>query len=55
MAFLHSELDHERLSARGYHKVMRLAWTVADRTGVTTPGLSEIEKAYQLRQGIESF
>lgn len=53
MAFLHSELDHERLSARGYHKVMRLAWTVADRTGVTTPGLSEVEKAYQLRQGIE--
>lgn len=53
MAFLHSELDHERLSARGYHKVMRLAWTVADRVGVTTPGLSEVESAYQLRQGIE--
>lgn len=55
MAFLHSELDHERLSARGYHKVMRLAWTVADRTGVTTPGLTEVESAYQLRQGIEVF
>jgi magnesium chelatase family protein len=53
MAFLHSELDHERLSARGYHKVMRLAWSVADRIGVTTPGLAEVESAYHLRQGIE--
>lgn len=53
MAFLHSELDHERLSARGYHKVMRLAWTVADRMGVTTPGLAEVESAFHLRQGVE--
>ncbi len=53
MAFLHSELDHERLSARGYHKVMRLAWTIADRMGVSVPGISEVASAYQLRQGIE--
>ena len=53
MAFLHTELDHERLSARGYHKVMRLAWTIADRNGVTTPGLDEVESAYHLRQGVE--
>jgi magnesium chelatase family protein len=54
VAFLHSELDHERLSARGYHKVLRLAWSIADRNGVTTPGLAEVESAYQLRQGIDS-
>jgi magnesium chelatase family protein len=53
MAFLHTELDHERLSARGYHKVMRLAWTIADRNGVATPGLAEVENAFQLRQGVE--
>lgn len=53
MAFLHNELDHERLSARGYHKVMRLAWSIADRNGVTSPGLAEVESAYQLRQGVE--
>ncbi len=53
MSFLHTELDHERLSARGYHKVMRLAWTIADRNGVSVPGLTEVESAYQLRQGIE--
>ena len=50
MAFLHTELDHERLSARGYHKVLRLAWSIADRNGVDSPGLSEVEGAYQLRQ-----
>ena len=55
MAFLHSELDHERLSARGYHKVIRLAWSIADRDGVSTPGLTEIESAYQLRQGVEAL
>ena len=53
MAFLHTELDHERLSARGYHKVLRLAWSVADRNGVDSPGLSEVEGAYQLRQSAE--
>jgi len=53
MAFLHRELDHERLSARGYHKVMRLAWTIADRNGVAIPGLEEVESAYLLRQGVE--
>ena len=53
MAFLHTELDHERLSARGYHKVLRLAWSIADRNGVNSPGLSEVESAYQLRQGAD--
>ena len=53
MAFLHTELDHERLSARGYHKVLRLAWSIADRNGVNSPGLSEVESAYHLRQGAE--
>ena len=53
-AFLHAELDHERLSARGYHKVLRLAWSIADRNGTTTPGLTEVEAAYQLRRGIDA-
>ena len=51
MAFLHSELDHERLSARGYHKVLRVSWSVADRYGSTIPGLREVQEAYRLRQG----
>jgi magnesium chelatase family protein len=51
MAFLHSELDHERLSARGYHKVLRTSWSIADRNGTATPGLQEVQEAYHLRQG----
>ena len=51
MAFLHSELDHERLSARGYHKVLRTSWSIADRNGTPTPGLQEVQEAYHLRQG----
>jgi magnesium chelatase family protein len=51
MAFLYTELDHERLSARGYHKVLRLAWSIADRNGISAPGLAQVEDAYQLRQG----
>lgn len=53
MAFLHTELDNERLSARGYHKVLRLAWSIADRNGVDSPGLAEIESAFHLRQSGE--
>ena len=52
MSFLHAELDHERLSARGFHKVLRLAWSVADRNGVQVPGLREVETAYRLREGV---
>ena len=52
MSFLHAELDHERLSARGFHKVLRLAWSVADREGVQVPGLNEVETAYRLREGV---
>ena len=55
MSLLHSELDRERLSARGYHKVMRLAWSIADRHGVSQPGLEEVERALILREGIENL
>lgn len=53
MAFLHGELDKERLSARGFHKVLRLAWSIADRDGAQIPGLPEVELAYRLREGAE--
>ena len=55
MAFLHAQLDDEQISARGYHKVLRLAWTIADREGISVPGLPEVESAYQLRQGAEAL
>jgi magnesium chelatase family protein len=51
MNFLHDELDKERLTARGLHKVIRLSWTLADLSGKTIPTLTEVKSAYGLRQG----
>jgi magnesium chelatase family protein len=47
--FLHDELDHERITARGLHKALRVAWTLADLSGKKKPGLVEVERAHQLR------
>jgi magnesium chelatase family protein len=55
MALLHIELDAERLSARGFHKVLRLAWSVADNRGHAIPIKDDVEMALQLRQGMETF
>lgn len=51
MNFLHDELDQERITARGLHKVARLSWTLADLSGKEKPGLVEVQNAYQLRSG----
>lgn len=51
MNFLHDELDQERISARGLHKVIRLAWTLSDLSGQERPGLNEVRGAFQLRNG----
>jgi magnesium chelatase family protein len=49
--FLHDELDQERITARGLHKVIRLSWTLADLAGRKQPGLKEVQSAFQLRDG----
>ena len=51
--FLHDELDRERITARGLHKVMRLAWTLADLSGRARPTLDDVQSAYALREGAE--
>ena len=53
MNFLHDELEKERITARGLHKVIRLAWTLADLSGKSKPSLMDVEKAYSLREGSE--
>ncbi len=53
MAFLHEELDKERLTARGLHKVIRVAWTLADLSGARTPTLADVMRANALRGGVE--
>ena len=51
MSFLHAELDAERLSARGFHKVLRVAWSLADLHRNPRPTLNDVESAYLLREG----
>jgi magnesium chelatase family protein len=43
------ELSEGRLTRRGLTRVQRLAWTVADCSGVTRPGEREAEIALALR------
>ncbi len=52
MNFLHNELDHEHISARGLHKVMRIAWSIADLAGHDRPNLEDTQKAFELREGV---
>jgi magnesium chelatase family protein len=47
--FLHDELDHERITARGLHKIIRIAWTLADLSGRQGPALEDVQSAYRLR------
>lgn len=46
---LDTALDRAAISLRGYVRVLRLAWTVADVTGAAKPGADEIDIAMQLR------
>lgn len=46
---LDEDLDRARVSLRGYLRILRLSWTLADLAGQTTPGAEEIEAARALR------
>lgn len=43
-------LELGRITLRGYDKILKLAWTIADLEGVTAPGASQIAMAMTLRQ-----
>jgi magnesium chelatase family protein len=51
LAPLDSELERGNLSARGYDRVLRLAWTLCDLAGRTSPGVAEVGEAVWLRAG----
>ena len=53
MNFLHDELDRERITARGLHKVIRLSWTLADLAGHSVPTLDDVQRAHSLREGTD--
>ncbi|WP_089157005.1 YifB family Mg chelatase-like AAA ATPase [Micromonospora sp. NBS 11-29] len=48
---LRRRLDNGALSARGYDRVLRIAWTVADLDGRDRPDGDDIGEAIQLRTG----
>jgi magnesium chelatase family protein len=43
-------LERGVLTARGYDRVLRLAWTLADLAGRDQPGADDIGQALSLRQ-----
>jgi len=53
MNFLHDELDRETITARGLHKVIRTAWTLADLHRHEIATLADVKQAYTLRDGVE--
>ena len=48
---LRDALDRGRLSARGFDRVLRLAWTIADLDGRDRPDGPDVREAIQLRMG----
>ena len=44
-------LDKGHITARGYGRILRVAWTLADLQGVGTPGANEIGLALGYRTG----
>jgi magnesium chelatase family protein len=50
-AALHGALERGALSARGFDRVLRLAWTIADLDGRDRPQRGDVDEAVQLRRG----
>jgi magnesium chelatase family protein len=50
MAPLRTALDRRLLSIRGVDRTLRVAWTLADLAGRTSPGLDEVAAALSFRQ-----
>ena len=51
LALLGSAMDHGLLTARGFGRVQRLAWTLADLAGNPTPTVDDASLALSLRLG----
>jgi magnesium chelatase family protein len=48
---LRTALDRGLLSIRGVDRTLRVAWTLADLAGRTSPGLEQVKTALSFRQG----
>ncbi|MDN4475701.1 YifB family Mg chelatase-like AAA ATPase [Demequina sp. SYSU T00192] len=45
-------VERGALTARGFDRALRLAWTLADLEGVASPGADHVAEALALRQGV---
>lgn len=53
-ALLDRALDRGTLTMRGYDRVLRVAWSIADLAGADSPTVEHIAHAVFLRQGVPS-
>jgi magnesium chelatase family protein len=53
-ASLDRALERGGLTMRGYDRVLRLAWTIADLDGAQQPGVDHVGRALYLRKGISA-
>lgn len=51
LAKLHTMIDNETLSARGFHRTIRTSWSIADLKSIDIPGIEEVDLALTLRSG----
>jgi magnesium chelatase family protein len=51
LAPVREQLDRGELSARGFDRVLRLAWTIGDLAGRTRPDGGDVGEATELRRG----
>ncbi|MBG6212337.1 magnesium chelatase family protein [Cryobacterium sp. CAN_C3] len=47
-------LERGGITMRGYDRVLRIAWTLADYDGLTSPGSDQVGQALYLRKGMTS-
>jgi len=45
-------LERGTVTLRAYDRVLRIAWTVADLAGLTSPGVEELGRALFLKKGL---
>ncbi|MBO0870149.1 MAG: YifB family Mg chelatase-like AAA ATPase [Micromonosporaceae bacterium] len=48
---LEAALNSGAISARGYHRVLRIAWTITDLDGRDRPGSDDVSEALAMRMG----
>jgi magnesium chelatase family protein len=53
-AMLDRALERGGITMRGYDRILRVAWSIADLTGVERPGPDEVGQALYLRKGLAS-